>query len=84
LETAARDRADRRVSAFEGDTGLFITPGFEFRVVDMLITNFHLPRSTLLALVFAFGGQAAIREAYQAAIAERYRFYSLGDAMLIL
>jgi S-adenosylmethionine:tRNA ribosyltransferase-isomerase len=67
-----------------GETSLFITPGFRFRCVDAMLTNFHLPRSTLLALVYAFGGEALIRRAYEAAIAERYRFYSFGDAMLIL
>ena len=67
-----------------GNTGLFITPGFEFQVVDALITNFHLPRSTLLMLVSAFAGRERILQAYEAAKAERYRFYSFGDAMLLL
>jgi S-adenosylmethionine:tRNA ribosyltransferase-isomerase len=67
-----------------GRTELFITPGFEFRRVDHLLTNFHLPRSTLLALVMAFAGVEETRHLYDAAIAERYRFYSFGDAMLIL
>jgi S-adenosylmethionine:tRNA ribosyltransferase-isomerase len=67
-----------------GRTELFITPGFEFRRVDHLLTNFHLPRSTLLALVMAFAGVDEIRRLYELAIAERYRFYSFGDAMLIL
>jgi S-adenosylmethionine:tRNA ribosyltransferase-isomerase len=67
-----------------GRTELFITPGFEFRRVDALLTNFHLPRSTLLALVMAFAGTAATRRLYELAIAERYRFYSFGDAMLVL
>ena len=67
-----------------GRTELFITPGFEFRRVDHLLTNFHLPRSTLLALVMAFAGVQVVRELYAEAIAERYRFYSFGDAMLIL
>ena len=83
LETAVRAGDPRRVSPFEGDTRLFITPGFEFRAVDALITNFHLPRSTLLALVAAFAGREFILNAYRIAIAERYRFYSFGDAMLI-
>jgi S-adenosylmethionine:tRNA ribosyltransferase-isomerase len=64
-------------------TDLFITPGFEFRRVDALLTNFHLPRSTLLALVMAFAGKDVTRELYRQAIAERYRFYSFGDAMLV-
>lgn len=67
-----------------GRTELFITPGFEFRRVDHLLTNFHLPRSTLLALVMAFAGIERTRALYALAIAERYRFYSFGDAMLIL
>jgi S-adenosylmethionine:tRNA ribosyltransferase-isomerase len=66
-----------------GKTSLFIHPPYAFRTVDALLTNFHLPRSTLLALVMAFGGVRPIRRAYQVAIAERYRFYSYGDAMLI-
>ena len=67
-----------------GRTELFITPGFEFRRVDHLLTNFHLPRSTLLALVMAFAGVDEIRQIYAHAIAQRYRFYSFGDAMLVL
>ena len=67
-----------------GRTDLFITPGFEFRRVDHLLTNFHLPRSTLLALVMAFAGIEEVRRLYALAIDERYRFYSFGDAMLIL
>ena len=66
-----------------GETDLFITPGFEFRVVDQLVTNFHLPRSTLLVLVSAFAGVEPIRAAYRHAVANRYRFYSYGDAMLL-
>ena len=67
-----------------GRTDLFITPGFEFRLVGSLLTNFHLPRSTLLALVMAFAGVEETRRLYRLAIEERYRFYSFGDAMLIL
>jgi len=67
-----------------GRTELFITPGFEFERVDALLTNFHLPRSTLLALVMAFAGVDEIRRLYALAVEERYRFYSFGDAMLIL
>src|SRR6476619_1792915 len=78
LETLARG------GELAGRTKLFITPGFEFRRVDALLTNFHLPRSTLLALVMAFAGVEETRELYRTAIAERYRFYSFGDAMLIL
>ena len=72
------------VAAFEGNTDLFIYPGFRFRAVDVLITNFHLPRSTLLMLVAAFAGKGLLERAYAEAIEERYRFYSFGDAMLIL
>jgi S-adenosylmethionine:tRNA ribosyltransferase-isomerase len=77
LEAAARS------GQLEGETDLFITPGFEFRVAKRLLTNFHLPRSTLLMLVSAFAGMDNIRKAYTHAIAERYRFFSYGDAMLI-
>jgi len=70
-------------AAGSGETDLFITPGFRFRVVDRLITNFHLPRSTLLVLVSAFAGVEPIRAAYRHAVDRRYRFYSYGDAMLI-
>ena len=79
LETLARGNVP-----LEGRTELFITPGFEFRRVDALLTNFHLPRSTLLALVMAFAGVDEVRRLYETAVQERYRFYSFGDAMLIL
>ena len=80
LESAARDGVLR---AGEDETDLFITPGYRFHVVERLITNFHLPRSTLLMLVSAFGGMDLLRRAYAHAVAERYRFFSYGDAMLI-
>jgi S-adenosylmethionine:tRNA ribosyltransferase-isomerase len=73
-----------RGAPLQGRTELLVTPGFEFRRVDALLTNFHLPRSTLLALVMAFAGTDVTRELYRTAIAERYRFYSFGDAMLVL
>ncbi|WP_322481134.1 tRNA preQ1(34) S-adenosylmethionine ribosyltransferase-isomerase QueA [Thermogemmatispora sp.] len=73
-----------QVRAYHGHTNLFITPGYRFKVVDALITNFHLPRSTLILLVSAFAGKALIEKAYQEAIRQRYRFYSFGDAMLLL
>jgi S-adenosylmethionine:tRNA ribosyltransferase-isomerase len=73
-----------RGAPLEGRTSLFVTPGFEFRRVDALVTNFHLPRSTLLALVMAFAGIEETRRLYRTAIEERYRFYSFGDAMLVL
>jgi S-adenosylmethionine:tRNA ribosyltransferase-isomerase len=72
-----------RLTAGMGETNIFITPGFQFKVVDRLLTNFHLPKSTLLMLVSAFGGMENIRRAYHEAIAQRYRFFSYGDAMLI-
>ncbi len=75
--------ADGVPRAGPGETQLFITPGYRFRVVDILLTNFHLPKSTLLMLVAAFGGIEAMRSAYRHAIAARYRFFSYGDAMLI-
>jgi len=81
LESAASDVGVVRAGAAE--TALFITPGYRFRVVDRLITNFHLPRSTLLMLVSAFAGVDTIRQAYAHAIAARYRFFSYGDAMLL-
>jgi S-adenosylmethionine:tRNA ribosyltransferase-isomerase len=81
LEHAAND--DGTVRAGEAEADLFIIPGYRFRVVDALLSNFHLPRSTLLMLVSAFAGLATIRRAYAEAIAERYRFYSYGDATLI-
>ncbi len=73
-----------RGAPLAGRTRLFVQPGFEFRRVDALLTNFHLPRSTLLALVMAFAGVEETRRVYELAIAERYRFYSFGDAMLLL
>ena len=68
----------------EGETELFVYPGYRWRAVDALVTNFHLPRSTLLALVMAFAGKELVKEAYELAVRERYRFYSFGDAMLLL
>lgn len=82
LETAGR--GDTGIPPMKGKTRLFIYPPFEFQVVDAMITNFHLPRSTLLMLVSAFAGPDLVRKAYEEAIRERYRFYSYGDAMLIL
>lgn len=83
LEAAARAHGGRLV-AESGETDLFIHPGFEFRVVGGLLTNFHLPRSSLLMLASAFGGREHVLAAYRTAVADRYRFYSYGDAMLIL
>lgn len=80
LESAAKDG---RLEPYSGDTRLFITPGFEYKVVDAMITNFHLPRSTLLMLVSAFAGKEFMFKAYQHAVNQQYRFFSYGDAMLI-
>ncbi len=71
------------VSAFAGPTDLFLYPGYKFRAVDVLITNFHLPQSSLLMLVSAFAGREKMMQAYETAVAQQYRFYSFGDAMLI-
>jgi S-adenosylmethionine:tRNA ribosyltransferase-isomerase len=81
LETAA---ADGQLKPFTGDTDLFIRPPYRFHAIDALLTNFHLPRTTLLVLVRTFGGDELIRRAYEEAIREQYHFYSYGDAMLIL
>jgi S-adenosylmethionine:tRNA ribosyltransferase-isomerase len=72
-----------QVAPFTGDTAIFITPGYRFRAVDILMTNFHLPRSTLFMLVSAFSGLDTMKQAYAHAIAEDYRFYSYGDACLL-
>jgi S-adenosylmethionine:tRNA ribosyltransferase-isomerase len=79
LETAAIDG----LAPFSGETELFIRPGFEFRVADAIVTNFHLPESSLLMLVAAFAGYENVMRAYRHAVAERYRFFSYGDAMLL-
>lgn len=82
LETVMKEKGEMVPMA--GESRLFVTPGFQFKVVDALMTNFHLPRTTLLMLVSAFAGIDLIRRAYEEAVKERYRFYSYGDAMLIL
>ncbi|NOZ11489.1 MAG: tRNA preQ1(34) S-adenosylmethionine ribosyltransferase-isomerase QueA [Gammaproteobacteria bacterium] len=82
LESAAA-RGRGELTPYQGDTDIFIYPGYEFRVVDGLITNFHLPRSTLLMLVCAFAGRQSVLRAYQHAVKERYRFFSYGDAMFM-
>jgi S-adenosylmethionine:tRNA ribosyltransferase-isomerase len=82
LETAAQ--VDGQIRPYRGETDMFLTPGFPFKVVDALLTNFHLPRTTLLMLVSALVGTDFLRRAYAEAVRERYRFYSYGDAMLIL
>ena len=80
LESAAQNGA---LQPYEGDTRLFITPGYRFQVIDALLTNFHLPESTLLMLVCAFGGFDQVMAAYRHAVAQRYRFFSYGDAMFL-
>ena len=82
IESVARE--DGTIPAMEGDTGIFIYPGYRFKAVDALITNFHLPESTLLMLVSAFYSQESVMDAYQTAVNEKYRFFSFGDAMLIV
>jgi S-adenosylmethionine:tRNA ribosyltransferase-isomerase len=88
LETAVRADGgapgSRELKPWQGETDLFIRPPFEFRAIDALMTNFHFPRTTLLVLVQTFGGPELIAEAYRQAIEEEYRFYSYGDAMLIV
>jgi S-adenosylmethionine:tRNA ribosyltransferase-isomerase len=81
LESAATD--DGRIAPFRGDTDIFISPGYRFRATDMLLTNFHLPRSTLFMLVAAFSGLEVMQAAYAHAIDHGYRFYSYGDACLL-
>jgi S-adenosylmethionine:tRNA ribosyltransferase-isomerase len=81
LESAAG--ADGKLKEFAGDTSIFITPGYKFRTVDLMLTNFHLPRSTLFMLVSAFSGLETMQRAYAHAIASGYRFYSYGDACLL-
>jgi len=85
LETAYQKTADEHghISTWSGDTDIFIYPGFRFGVIDKLLTNFHLPKSTLLMLVSAFAGKANIEQAYEHAVAQKYRFFSYGDAMLL-
>jgi S-adenosylmethionine:tRNA ribosyltransferase-isomerase len=81
LESASRD--DGTIAPFDRETAVFITPGYRFRAVDVLMTNFHLPRSTLFILVAAFCGRDVMQRAYAHAIAAGYRFYSYGDACLL-
>ena len=81
LESAAKP--DGEIAAFAGETSIFITPGYRFKAVDALLTNFHLPRSTLFMLVAAFSGLDMMQRAYAHAIAQNYRFYSYGDACLL-
>jgi S-adenosylmethionine:tRNA ribosyltransferase-isomerase len=81
LESASSD--DGIIRPFSGETTLFVTPGYQFRVVDVMLTNFHLPRSTLFMLVAAFSGLDVMQRAYAHAITEQYRFYSYGDACLL-
>jgi len=82
-DPARQAGSDRCCVPWSGETRLFIKPGFRFRVVDALLTNFHLPESTLLMLVCAFAGREPVLRAYRHAVAARYRFFSYGDAMLV-
>jgi S-adenosylmethionine:tRNA ribosyltransferase-isomerase len=84
LESAARANPNGELAPFQGETDIFIYPGYIFRVVDAMLTNFHLPESTLLMLVSAFAGYEQVMAAYRHAVAERYRFFSYGDAMFVL
>ena len=81
LETAAMDGEPE---PFHAETTMFIYPGYRFRVVDAILTNFHLPESTLLMLICAFAGRANVLDAYRHAVQRRYRFFSYGDAMLVI
>ncbi len=84
LETAAQASINSDIiEPYEGETGLFILPGYKFQVVDCMLTNFHLPESTLLMMVSAFAGRKNILELYETAMQKGYRFYSFGDAMLL-
>jgi len=83
LETAARAAGEQLIAPYSGDTDIFIYPGYQFKVIDLLQTNFHLPESTLLMLVSAFAGYERMMGAYQHAIEQQYRFFSYGDAMLL-
>ena len=82
LETVAREH-DGALKPWSGETDIFITPGFQFRAVDLLLTNFHLPRSTLFMLVSAFAGLERMKQAYAHAVEKRYRFYSYGECCLL-
>ena len=82
LETIANENGE--VADTEADTGIFIYPGYKFKCIDSLITNFHLPESTLIMLVSSLAGKEFIMQAYEKAVQEKYRFFSFGDAMLIL
>ena len=75
--------SDGQIQPFEGDTDIFITPGYKFGAVDLLMTNFHLPKSTLMMLVSAFAGMETMKQAYEHAISDGYRFYSYGDSSLL-
>jgi S-adenosylmethionine:tRNA ribosyltransferase-isomerase len=83
LESAAQRAGSAPLSAHSGETEIFISPGFDFRVVDALLTNFHLPQSSLLMLVSAFAGREHVLEAYRHAVESRYRFFSYGDCMFL-
>jgi len=83
LEYAVRQNPELRIVAQSGEADIFIYPGFEFKVVGAMLTNFHLPKSTLLMLVSAFAGRERVLRAYEHAVQEKYRFYSYGDCMFV-
>jgi S-adenosylmethionine:tRNA ribosyltransferase-isomerase len=83
LETLGKRVVAGQPGAFDAFTDIYITPGYEWRMVDAMVTNFHLPKSTLLLMISSFAGREHVLAAYRQAIAERYRFFSFGDAMLI-
>ena len=83
LESAAAASKEALIAPFFGDTSIFIYPGYHYQVIDALVTNFHLPESTLIMLVSAFAGKERIFDAYRHAVEQRYRFFSYGDAMLL-
>ena len=83
LESAAQHAGSAPLAAHSGETEIFISPGFDFRVVSALLTNFHLPQSTLLMLVCALGGKQQVMDAYRHAVEQKYRFYSYGDCMFL-
>jgi len=84
VEAAVQNSGENTIQPYEGWVDLYILPGYQFRITDAMITNFHLPRSTLIMMVSAFAGTEYIKKAYREAVESKYRFYSFGDAMLIL
>ena len=83
IKNNSKNNSDFNIKSYKGETDIFIYPGYQFKAVDALITNFHLPKSSLLMLVYAFGGDDLIKKSYKESILEQYRFFSYGDAMFI-